>query len=50
MRALGAWGAAFGLSWDLTAPWTGGGLTPLHIAALLLDPVEVAVALTGAPG
>jgi hypothetical protein len=46
IEALGAWAAASGYTLSLESRF-GGGLTPLHVAALLREPVEVAVALTG---
>lgn len=46
IKAVGAWAAGAGLSLRLDACW-GGGLTAFHVAALLREPEEVAVALTG---
>lgn len=47
VHALGAWAAAAGCALHPEARW-GGGLTALHVATLLREPVEVALALTGA--
>ena len=46
VEALGAWAAASGYTLSLESRF-GSGLTPLHVAALLREPAEVAVALTG---
>lgn len=45
VRALGAWAAAPARPLPLDARWGGGGLTPLHVAALLEDGSDVAAAL-----
>lgn len=44
--SLGAWAAAAGCPLHPEARW-GGGLTALHVATLLREPEEVALALTG---
>lgn len=45
VRMLGAWAAYAGCPLSLGARW-GGGLTALHVATLLRQPEEVALALT----
>ncbi len=47
VHALGAWATAAGCPLHPEARW-GGGLTALHVATLLREPEEVALALTGA--
>ena len=47
VHALGAWAAAAGCPLHPEARW-GGGLTAMHVATLLREPEEVALALTGA--
>jgi hypothetical protein len=46
VHALGAWAAGAGCALHPEACW-GGGLTALHVATLLREPEEVALALTG---
>lgn len=47
VHALGAWATAASCPLHPEARW-GGGLTALHVATLLREPEEVALALTGA--